>query len=81
MKIKIVGNWELLLTPETWREEKILRDTNALGHVHFVCKAFMRDRKAKRAALLLTPSLIRWQRPPEPKKRLRTAERSSKSAD
>ena len=74
MKIKIVGNWELQLKPETRAEEKILEQTNALGHVHFVCKALMREKGDKRVSLLLTPSLIRWQRPEDKPKRLRATE-------
>lgn len=67
MKIKIVGNWELLLTPESPAELRILKRTYGMGHVHFVCKAFMRQKGKGRECLLLTPSLIRWQRPSEPK--------------
>lgn len=63
MKVKIVGNWELLLIPENNHEVGILRKTNALGHVHFVCKAFVREKDKKHPCLLLTPSLIPWQRP------------------
>lgn len=71
MKVKTIGNWEFLLTPESLHEAHLLRDTYAAGHVHFVCKAFMPYKKGQRASLLLTPSMVRWQRPPEPKKRVR----------
>jgi hypothetical protein len=66
VKVRIVGNWEFELTPESSHEVKVLKQQFAIGHVHLVCKALMRpDRRAsnKRKRLLLTPSMIRWQRP------------------
>jgi hypothetical protein len=63
MKIKIVGGFGLQLKPETRAEERALHQINAIGHAHFVCKAFMREKGDKRASLLLTPSLIEWRQP------------------
>lgn len=63
MKVKIVGNWEFLLTPESTKEVAILRKTYGWQHVHFVCKAFTRQKDKGRECLLLTPSLVPWKRP------------------
>jgi intracellular sulfur oxidation DsrE/DsrF family protein len=56
MKVRIVaGGYGIEFVPETAKEEAHLAETYKGGHVHYVCKAFMKA-GTKRKALLLTPS-------------------------
>ena len=63
MRIKIVGNWQFELIPDSTEEEKMLHKTYAEGHLHFVCKSIYRRPRTKRERLLITPSIITWKRP------------------
>lgn len=64
MKLQAVGFRQYELIPQNDTESEFLAAAYREGHLHFVCKAYyLPSPRAHRRRLLITPSLINWQRP------------------